>query len=58
MTDRQNYYSLIDFIEFDESKVRSGEHSVLVWSRMTGYYFTQYGYIIDRSNYTIVAMEA
>lgn len=37
--------SLADFVEYD-GEVRSGEHPVLVWSRATGYYFTQFGFVV------------
>lgn len=46
-------YSLADFIPYD-GKVINGEHKVLVWSKQTGYYFTQMGFVVDQ---LIVAKE-
>lgn len=37
-------YDLSNFIEYDGS-VRDGEHKVLVWSKQTGYYFSQFGFV-------------
>lgn len=46
-------YSLADFIPYD-GKVTNGEHICLVWSKQTGYYFTQMGFVVDQ---LIVAKE-
>lgn len=34
-------YNLKDFVAYDDSKL-SDSHDVLIWSRATGYMFTQY----------------
>jgi hypothetical protein len=39
-------YSIKDFVEYDGSKLR-GDHDVLIWSRATGYIFTQYAKVTD-----------
>ena len=48
-------YNLSDFIPYD-GKVTSGEHVVLAWSKKVGYYFVQYGFIVD-STVKIIAKE-
>lgn len=48
-------YNLQDFIPFNQAKIRSGEHKVLVWSPFFGYYFTQYGFVIGPTK--IIAQE-
>lgn len=49
-------YQLEGFIPYD-GEVTSGEHKVLVWSQRTGYYFTQFGFIMDFNDVKIVAKE-
>ena len=46
-------YSLKDFIAYDGSKLKDS-HDVLIWSRATGYMFTQYAKVADGQ--TICAM--
>lgn len=46
-------YNLKDFVSYDGSKL-SGNHDVLVWSRATGYFFTQFDKVVDGQ--TICAM--
>ena len=48
-------HNLANFIPYD-GKVTSGEHVVLLWSKKSGYYFVQYGFIVD-SGVKIIAKE-
>lgn len=47
-------YNLKDFVKYDGSKL-SANHNVLIWSRATGYCFTQYSKVVDGQ--LIAAME-
>lgn len=40
-----NEHDIRDFVEWDD-EISTGEHAVLVWSVKTGYYFTQYGFVL------------
>lgn len=39
-------YSIKDYVAYDGSKL-SANHNVLVWSRVTGYFFTQYSKVTE-----------
>lgn len=47
-------YSLKDYVAYDGSKL-SANHNVLIWSRATGYCFTQYSKVT--ADQKIAAME-
>lgn len=46
-------HNLSDFVEYD-GEITTGAHPVLVWSLKTGYYFTQFGFVVGDS-LTIIA---
>lgn len=50
------HYDLNNFIPFD-GIVRNGEHKVLVWSKKTGYYFTQFGFVVLDDDTKLIAKE-
>lgn len=47
-------YSIKDFVEYDGSKLKDG-HDVLIWSRATGYFFTQYAKVADGQQICLMA---
>lgn len=49
-------YNLADFKPFD-NVIDNGQMKVLVWTEKQGYFFTEYGFIIDLENTKIIAKE-
>lgn len=49
-------YNLSNFKPFD-GIVDSGQMKVLVWTQKQGYFFTEYGFILDLENNKIIAKE-
>lgn len=39
-------HSLSDFVRYDKSKL-AADHRVIVWSRVTGYFFTTFGAVAE-----------
>jgi hypothetical protein len=49
-------YDLSNFIPFN-GNIRSGEHVVLVWSQKTGYYFSEFGFVVLNEGVILIAQE-
>ena len=49
-------YDLRNFISYD-GEIKHGEQVVLVWSKKSGFYFTQFGFIALETDIKIVAKE-
>jgi len=47
---------LSDFIPFN-GNIRNGEQVVLVWSKKTGYYFSQFGFVVLSEGVILIAQE-
>jgi hypothetical protein len=49
-------YDLSNFISFN-GNIRNGEQVVLVWSKKTGYYFSQFGFVVLSGGVILIAQE-
>jgi len=49
-------YDLSNFIPFN-GNIRNGEQVVLCWSKKTGYYFSQFGYVVLSGGVILIAQE-
>lgn len=50
-------YNIADYVEWDDPEDIHGQVEVLAWSKVKGYYFTQYGFVFQEGEKIIARMK-